>query len=268
MTIESVGYQSIGGWQKARVLIVVKTYPVPSRQHIEVSCTAGITDDGRLVRLFPIPFRLLADEQKFSKFTWVCGSIRKAKDHRPESYNLDVDSLVLDGKIDTTAKWEKRRSIVAPLVSRSVEELRELGAQYRISLGIIRPRVIEDFKLVPNKEPDWTPLELAKLRQKNLFYQAPKWTLEKLPVEFHYIFRCDDPRCNGHDMRCLDWEIGQAYRYWQNKYPAGEFQQKFLAKFRDEMILKRDTHFFMGTLAAHPITWTIIGLFYPPKITI
>ena len=32
-----------------------------------------------------------------------------------------------------------------------------------------------------------------------------------------------------------------------------------------EMIEKYDTHFFVGTVHQHPGSWTIVGLFYPPK---
>ena len=33
-------------WSTKRVLITVRTYPVPARKGIEVSCTGGITADG------------------------------------------------------------------------------------------------------------------------------------------------------------------------------------------------------------------------------
>ena len=32
-------------------------------------------------------------------------------------------------------------------------------------------------------------------------------------------------------------------------------------------IERLDTHFFVGTLKAHPAEWNIVGLFYPPKTT-
>ena len=31
------------------------------------------------------------------------------------------------------------------------------------------------------------------------------------------------------------------------------------------MIEKKDTHFFVGTVASHPNRWIIIGLFFPPR---
>jgi len=43
-----------------RILITVKTYPTPSsmRQE-EVVCTAGLSEDGKWIRIYPVPFRRL-----------------------------------------------------------------------------------------------------------------------------------------------------------------------------------------------------------------
>jgi hypothetical protein len=62
---------------------------------------------------------------------------------------------------------------------------------------------------------------------------------------------------------CTDWEMSQAYRQWRSEYGDG-WEQKFRQRFETEMMKKNDTHFFVGTVAAHPQNWIIIGLFYPP----
>lgn len=50
-------------WQVARILIAGKNYPALSKTHAEVSCTGGFLEgDHRLIRLHPIPYRLLEDE--------------------------------------------------------------------------------------------------------------------------------------------------------------------------------------------------------------
>jgi hypothetical protein len=51
-----------------RVLILCKTYPSPSAKYAKTSCVAGMTESGRLIRLYPVPFRLVADEQQFKKW--------------------------------------------------------------------------------------------------------------------------------------------------------------------------------------------------------
>jgi hypothetical protein len=58
----------------------------------------------------------------------------------------------------------------------------------------------------------------------------------------------------------------QAYRKWRPKYGEAKWQAKFEQRFSDEMIHKFDTHFYVGTLKAHPKEWTIVGLFWPPPL--
>ena len=49
------------------ILILVKTYPSPSAKYIETCCTAGIDDQGKMVRIYPIPFRYLNETKRYKK---------------------------------------------------------------------------------------------------------------------------------------------------------------------------------------------------------
>ena len=97
-----------------------------------------------------------------------------------------------------------------------------------------------------------------------LFQKAPEQTLQKIPLEFRYEFRCGDVDCNGHTMLCTDWEMGEAYRRWRMQYGTN-WEAAFRNRFETDMIEKLDTHFFVGTVHQHPSRWIIVGLFYPPK---
>ena len=46
-------------WQEKRALIIGRASPEPSRKHIETVCTGGITEQGDVLRLYPIPLRYL-----------------------------------------------------------------------------------------------------------------------------------------------------------------------------------------------------------------
>jgi hypothetical protein len=46
---------------REKILITVKTYPVISKKYQETVCTAGLREDGSWVRLYPVPFRTMAD---------------------------------------------------------------------------------------------------------------------------------------------------------------------------------------------------------------
>ena len=54
-----------GPIQQKRVLITVRTYPTPAKKGVEVSCTAGVTEEGKWIRLFPIPYRFMDPECSF-----------------------------------------------------------------------------------------------------------------------------------------------------------------------------------------------------------
>jgi hypothetical protein len=50
---------------QVKVLITVKTYPLPSNKYQELVCTAGVLEDGRWIRIYPIPFRSLPQNRQF-----------------------------------------------------------------------------------------------------------------------------------------------------------------------------------------------------------
>ncbi|HND48961.1 MAG TPA: hypothetical protein PLL95_10405, partial [Anaerolineales bacterium] len=67
----------------ARVLITVKTYPLPSRSYTELVCTAGLLNGERWIRMYPIPFRFLQDQKQYPKYSWVDVNLtRNTKDFR------------------------------------------------------------------------------------------------------------------------------------------------------------------------------------------
>ncbi|MDD3690961.1 MAG: hypothetical protein PHO77_02630 [Bacteroidales bacterium] len=53
-----------------KVLISVKTYPTLSTKYDELVCTAGFLEDGSWIRIFPVPFRTLKNNniKQFSLF--------------------------------------------------------------------------------------------------------------------------------------------------------------------------------------------------------
>ena len=59
------------GFELTKVLITVMTYPYPSREYRETVCTAGITEAGQWVRLYPIDYRYRPEHQKFRKWQWI-----------------------------------------------------------------------------------------------------------------------------------------------------------------------------------------------------
>src|SRR6266404_8971541 len=99
------------------LLILTKTYPSPSTKFRETTCVAAVNSAGEMRRLFPVPYRLLAGETQFQKWEWVHARIsRTDKDHRPESYRMDTDSIVRTGKRISTkgGDWNERLKWIRP----------------------------------------------------------------------------------------------------------------------------------------------------------
>ena len=146
-----------------------------------------------------------------------------------------------------------------------MEEIKEEQAISGISLAFFRPRSIEELVLKP-VSPKWTSKQLATLRQQSFFDEDGVPPLEKVPYDFKYRYQCDDPTCKGHQQKIVDWEIYQSYRSWKPMYGEG-WEEKLRQRYEREMQEQKDTHFFVGTMLAHPQTWIVIGLFYPPRVT-
>jgi hypothetical protein len=251
-------------WIEKKILITVRTYPVPATKGVEISCTAGISTSGEWIRLFPIPYRLLDDDKQFRKFQWVTVSVTKAKnDSRPESYNPRVDHIKIGETLTTKNEWRARWDVVGPLLRPSmcaIQAERDLNGAP--TLGLFKPTITR--LLIEPITPDWTPKQQEALKQTLLFQESPEQPLEKIPYDFKYEFRCNNPSCNMHTMLCTDWEMGQSYRRWRRQYGAG-WEAAFRQTYEHDMIQRYDTHFFVGNLHQFPNAWIVVGLFYPPR---
>lgn len=255
-------------WAKKRVLITVRTYPTPASKGVEVSCTAGVTDDGKWIRLYPIPYRTLDEDKRFAKYEWIEVEVTKARDDpRPESFKPNLDTIKIGDPVPTTDDWRLRKNILRPLIRPSLCAIQsERDKNGFPTLGLFKPK-IDRLVIDPADPPDWTAEQLAKLNQTLSMFQArPSSQLEKIPFDFRYEFRCQDATCQGHRMMCTDWEMGQSYRRWRREY-GNDWERAFREKYERQMMEQFDTHFFVGNLHQFPTAWIVVGLFYPPRQT-
>lgn len=255
----------VGPWEKKKVFITARTYPTPAKKGVEVSCTAGITDGGEWIRLFPIPYRFLDFDKRFSKYQWIEVEAAKASDPRPESYEVNVDSIrILSSVSSEKGTWQARKDIIYPLKAHCLCCLQnERNEKGHPTLGFYKPRLIRRFLIRPT-DPNWSEQDLVKLSQSSMFEKTSFKLLEKIPYKFIYQIFCDENDCKGHHLSCTDWEMGQAFRSWREKYGNG-WEVKFRQKFEQDVIIRFDTHLSVGTVSTHPASWIIVGLFYPLK---
>ncbi|MEZ0396494.1 MAG: hypothetical protein ABWK53_08725 [Anaerolineales bacterium] len=263
----------------AKVLLTVKTYPLPTADHGEVVCTAGLLSGEKWVRLYPIPASLYND-RRYPKYSWVeLNLVKHPNDTRPESYmpRLGMDEpMRRTGEIGTTDYWAARRSLVEREVFDSMDELLSLRWAEDRSLGTLKPLEIVDF-VWEETEREWKPEWANQLRQLRMFDPYGSGNLEhrplikKLPYTFKYRFlsRGDvKPR----ELSIHDWELGMLY--WKClRQTAGDEEQAIQLvrkKYFDEFVSQKDIFLFLGTTYQYhrrkaPNPFIIIGVFYPPK---
>lgn len=257
--------------QTLRVLITVKTYPIPSSKYDELVCTAGVTEAGDFVRLYPVNFRDLPYSSQYRKYQWmeVEATRHTGRDSRRESYRPNCDTIRLSGEPVAAAKdnWAGRAKYALAKKSQSMEHLYGQQEQDKTSLGIFKPKAVHDLIVSPD-DPEWKAGFLNALRQQRLWETrtASKEPPRKVPFKFHYRFECDDSRCNkNHLMMIEDWEVGALY--WKcvdGGASPEEACRKVKQKFLDQLCgSDRDTHFYVGTVLAHPKSWVVVGVYWP-----
>jgi hypothetical protein len=266
--------------ERKRVYITVKTYPTLSEKYDELVCTAGIDEDGSWIRLYPLPFRKLDNEQKYKKYQWIEADVeRNTADFRSESYKvLNIDTIKIFPTGSSKVNWEERKRIIfkKEKVYTSFPEIVGLAKKppYK-SLVIFKPAGIVDFYSEPT-ERDWPKDKVdhirSKARQLSLF-QTPDELIrefnfvQKLPYVFKYKFLDDEGK--EHNLMIEDWEAGTLYLHCLENAQGdeGKALEKVREKYWNDFITK-DLYFFLGTrksdhlLAQSP--FSIVGVFYPP----
>lgn len=251
-----------------KLLILVKTYPHPSRKYRETTCVAALTQGGQMRRLFPIPFRLLAGESQFKKWQWVGTRVYKApRDHRPESFKIDTDFITMGDVIPTRNGWIERLAWIEPHIVGSSDALEARRQTSGETLGIIRPARILGLEITAARDAEWTEDEKQVLLQQGLFdtpEQARRAPLRKLPYNFHYRYECDGPSgTTQHKHKITDWEVGALF--WNCQRSHGDAWEEPLRRQIEHKLPSQDLLFVMGTIHLFPNQWLIIGLIYPPR---
>lgn len=257
----------IGGeWIEKTVLITVKAYPNPSRKYRETVCVAGVSD-GKWIRLYPVQFRSLPFDKMFRKYELVRFRVKKHdSDSRPESYRPAQDEITRLAYLDVARDkgWQERKRLILPTASDSMCEILRLQETTGKSLGMFKPQDVHEFKMV-KEEDEWS--EAERFFQLALF-GPNRPPVERLPFSFKYHYRCNDPHCKGHKMKIVDWEAAELYRSLRDKYKLGprEIEEKMRQKWLQQMFSPvRESYFYVGNMKAHPQSFIILGVFWPPK---
>lgn len=265
-----------------KVLIAVKTYPTLSNKYDELVCTAGFTEDGTWVRIYPIPFRKLDYDKQYSKYDWVEFDLeRNTSDFRLESFkpkSIETAFKIID-HLDTDDSWRQRKEIVLQNVYTNMTDLIAQAKDNKkyTSLAVFKPKEILDFT-IEKVEREWDKKKLDKLKanaqQLNLFKNSenPFEVVQKLPYKFSFKFKSDDGIVRT--MMIEDWEIGALYWNSLKRHEGDDAETKACAdvkkKYFEDFAKIKDLYFFLGTTREFhliaPNPFVIIGTFHPKKI--
>lgn len=254
-------------YEKKKILVVVKTYPNPSKKYQETVCVAGVLldDPPSWIRLYPVPFRNLPQIQQFKKYTVIEAEISKTpQDARPESYKVNAESIQTIETIGPKNNWRRRKEFLLPLIDPSMCQIQKEQKQTQKSLGLLKPFKVEDFIIKPTENRDWDDSEKQILSQMNLFDPSRK-TLEKIPYKFTIKYICSAPKCSGHTQGIIDWETAQLYRNAIKAHSEHIALQKVRDKYMNEIFgPQKDFYLIVGNQFQGPLSFLILSVFWPP----
>ena len=264
---------------QARVLITVKAYPKPSGKYEELVCTAGFTEDGKWIRIYPVPYRFLADDQMYPKYSWITlDLVRNTSDFRPESYRpkQGLDEHIQVGQVlGTRDAWAARKQLVLREVFTSMNDLIALAkGDSKKSLATVKPTEITGFSIQDTDrewKEKWTnqALQCSFLELTTPMTGQRRQIIQKVPYDYFYEFTTEGDS-SPRKLKIEDWEIGALYWHCLASTHGDENAANDLVrhKYFLDFTKKRDLHLFVGTTKQYhnvaPNPFIIIGVFYPP----
>ena len=257
-----------------KVLVLVKAAPVLTSHLEETMCVAGVrlgTGKADWIRLHPVPFRDLDDDSKFAKYQAIAVDvIRPRSDRRPESWTPLHGSIVPAESIGTDHAWAQRRQVIEALPEQTMCDLiaanRSGSGPGTPSLAVVRPVEPPKLKITQRDQAqldEWQRRADAAGSRLSLFEDpnVRKPNFEVVPWRFQYEFRCSAPTCNGHTQTIVDWE---ALALWRHVGREENWREQMRVKFEETLWQGRDTVLFVGNQEQYPISFLVLGVFWPP----
>lgn len=211
----------------------------------------------RLTRLYPIRFRHLAPDQRFTRFDWIeCEITRATEDPRPESFRVKEDSIRIVKPSAASSPGEKVGLWKASIVA-SFDELIDAQKKTGRSLGIVRPddgSVRFNYEAIEAADPESQDTARSVYHQQSLL-EAPLKPLPAAEFVFRYQFTSAGKR---HVMQLHDWEIETTYHAYKRRYGAAALAK--MAEYYQTRATAMNLHLIMGNIHKRPWQFIIIGV--------
>lgn len=233
-----------------KVIILVKAAPHPSRRYQETVCCAGVTPEGAWRRLYPVRFRHLSGEAKFSRWDVIEYKWRRPKDDpRPESRRVEEQSLTIAGELP--------RASHAPFLNPLLRESYVDAARRGETLTLVRPKNLRfRWRRKSDAEIAGEKTSFVEAARQGSLLDEPLRAFDPCPYHLRIGF---DDAAGPHGMTCGDWETSATFFKWRKLY--GEDQA--LARLKDTYEAEypsKGVALAMGTVAKRPKQWLLLGI--------
>ena len=240
-------------------MILIKAQPHRSSRYFETVCCAGVGRDRRWRRQYPVPFRILKDDQKFGRWQWIAYDFIAPKDDlRRESQKVISRSLTAKDKM----KPRERASFLAPLVRNSLRE----ADKNRDSLALVRPKNIRLEAINKSAAEIAAETEKHKLLAAQLSLLEDDEAVEPItPCRMQFILHWLDQDGVSHRQECDDWETAAAFNRFDRQYGEALSIQYLREKYEEQyfkagLVLGFSTHSRRNIEHGSRNQWLLVGL--------
>ncbi|TAL01115.1 MAG: hypothetical protein EPO08_11410 [Rhodospirillaceae bacterium] len=241
----------------SEAVILVKASPHVGKKHGETVCCAGVSDDGKWLRLYPVTFRTLDEAKQFKRWDRIRFRWEKPNDDpRPESTRVDHQSIEIIGEL----KRKDRLSFLNRIEVSSIKKVQAEGKTF----ALLRPR---DLKFSIEKKEDKKfnaeKQDFKTFAAQTDLFTKPLMPFEPCPYEFKYKYTTEDGEREG---TCQDWETDATFYNWSKQYGEKKALEEMQRVFGEDYP-KKGMVFAMGTHSLYPDTWLINGIIRLDEIT-
>lgn len=252
----------IGSEQTIELMVNCKTYPAVSKKYIETVCTGGVQANGDFVRLYPIPFRFLEDDEQYGRWDVIRVKVyRDTKDKRPESWHLQPGTKI---EVVKTVSTDKQRwEWMQPTVHDSTEAMTEAG----LTNGCVEIEPIE-FYWKPD-EKEWSSSQLQTMNQGQLFISEDdlKSLADRVPWQYRLKYREKNSGREG-DAKILAWSLYQGFRRRLRTMDEAAALEVTATKVKSSIFNPEKKVFAIFGTHSRSGHWMISALYHVPMTTI
>lgn len=233
-------------------MILVKALPHLSSNYFETVCCAGIGHDLRWRRLYPVPFRILSEGQKFGRWHWLNYDYTPpASDARTESQKVVPESIKVGAKL----KQGERSRIACALTRESVREAEAKGE----TLALIKPEALSfSWRAKDGAELSAERRKHAHLANQSSLLNSTVRPLNPCPYEFRFQWKTAAGAT--HNQICDDWETSTAFFRRRTSSGSDAAALESLRQTYEQDYFARGMRFTVGTHSRRAKQWLLVGV--------